>query len=308
MTNRPQDTGSRFDQVSRGGIGETDFARLPDPHRLFGARAERFAALAADNPLGPYLTFLSRVAEAQHRVQRSVPVERTPDQERTGLRLAHRMPLLSKEDLSDSEDFARILDRFCSALDMADAPEAASLALSRLRAMQAGERLALAGAVFDGSYPAERLAECLYVGAAMQVHLARLATGFDPARLRPLGAAVCPVCGSMPVASVVVGWAKADGARYCCCGLCGTLWNYVRIKCTSCESTGDITYYTIEEQFKDHAAEACGACRSYIKHLHQHRDSQIEPLADDIASFGLDLLVCDNGFHRAQVSTFMVML
>ena len=134
---------------------------------------ERFAALAAGNPLGPYLMFLSRIAEAQHRVQYSVPVARTPDQERTGLRLAHRMPLLSKEDLSDGEDFAHILDRFCGELDVVDAPEAARQALSRLCAMQAGERLALADAVFDGSYPAEHLAECLYVGAAMQGCVAR---------------------------------------------------------------------------------------------------------------------------------------
>jgi FdhE protein len=289
-------------------IGEPDFARLPDPSDLFKRRAERLAALAGDHRLGPYLMFLSRIADAQNSVHLALPLQRKPDHDRGSLRLASKMPPLCKDDLSDGEDFTHILDRLCRDVDMDDAPEAAAQALARVIAMSAAERLALADAVFDGSYPAEHVAESLYVAAALQVHLARLASALDPNALRPAGAAVCPVCGSMPVASVIVGWAKADHARYCCCGLCGSLWNYVRIKCTSCESTAEITYYTVEEQSKDHAAEACGVCRTYIKHLHHHRDSQIEALADDLASFGLDVLMRDTGFHRAQVNPFMVTL
>ncbi|HKM62423.1 MAG TPA: formate dehydrogenase accessory protein FdhE [Acidisphaera sp.] len=303
---RPQDTGSRFDQVSRGGIGEPDFARLPDPSRLFATRAARFAALAADNALGPYLTFLVRIADAQHRAVGALPPLPPPDQDRIAQRLSHGMPLLSKDDLAGDDDFARALDWVCHALYVSAAPEPAVAALSRLAEMPWPERLTLANAAFDGSYPAEQLGECLYVAAALQVHLARRAAQLDQASLRPLEAAVCPACGSMPVASVVVGWAKADNARYCACALCGTMWNYVRIKCTSCESTADLTYYTIEEQSKDHAVEACGICRTYIKHLHQERDTRIEPLADDIGSFGLDLLVREKGFERGAVNPFMV--
>jgi FdhE protein len=291
-------------EPGRGGIGEPDFARLPDPQRLFARRAERFRALAGGHPLGPYLTFLSRIADAQHRVQAALPAPALPDQAGTDLRLANGMPVFSKDDLAD--EFAGTLDRLCRALDLADAPPPAMQALARLTALPWEERRALADAVFDGTYPAEQLGECLYVAAALQIHLGRLASRIDPGRLRPVGAAVCPACGSVPAASVIVGWAKADHARYCVCALCGTWWNYVRIKCTSCEATSDITYYTIEEQSKDHAAEACGVCRAYIKHLHQERDPAIEASVDDIASFGLDVKMRDDGYHRAQANPFMV--
>jgi len=301
-TSRP--SGSH--ESGKGAIGEPDFARLPDPSGMFMQRAERFSSLAASNVLGPYLSFLARIAEAQHRVRSAIPGRPALDEARVSVRLSHRMPVLSKDDVS-GEALADVLDRFCLELDARDAPDEAVQALAHLKAAASDERRLLADAVFDGSYSGGQIAECVFVAAALQVHLARLAASVDPTRLRPLGAAVCPVCGSLPVASLLVGWAKADHARYCACALCGTMWNYVRIKCTSCESTGDITYYTIEEQSKEHAAEACGACRTYIKHLHQDRDARIEPLADDIASFGVDMLMRESGFSRAYANPFILM-
>jgi formate dehydrogenase maturation protein FdhE len=40
--------------------------------------------------------------------------------------------------------------------------------------------------------------------------------------------------------------------------------------------------------------------------LHQHRNQQIEPVADDIGSFALDLLVREKGFHRTAINPMMV--
>lgn len=84
------------------------------------------------------------------------------------------------------------------------------------------------------------------------------------------------------------------------------MWNCVRIKCTSCGSTAGISYRLVEELSKDVAVEICASCRGCIKHFHQHRNTQIEPFADDISSFGLDVLVQKENFRRTAINPLMV--
>ena len=108
------------------------------------------------------------------------------------------------------------------------------------------------------------------------------------------------------MASLVVAWTQADKARYCACSLCGTLWNHVRIRCTACGSGEDISYFGLDEVSKDVQVEACPSCNSYIKHLHQHRDPALDPIADDVASYGLDLKIAEEGFRRAGLNPLLI--
>jgi FdhE protein len=160
--------------------------------------------------------------------------------------------------------------------------------------------------VLDYAIPMEALAEHLYVAAALQVHFARLAACLDAGALVPVGDGVCPVCGSPPATSMVVGWQGAHGTRYCGCGLCGTLWNYVRIKCTLCASTAGISYQEVEGGPGTVKAETCQSCHGYVKILHQHVDPAVDVIADDVASLGLDLLVREAGFRRGGENPFLV--
>jgi FdhE protein len=157
-----------------------------------------------------------------------------------------------------------------------------------------------------GTYPADQLAASLFVASGLQVFLAGHAAALPASRLKPVGDGVCPACGSAPVASMVVSWPGANRVRYCCCSLCQTMWNYVRIKCTSCGSTEKIAYYTAEGLPETITVETCGACRCYIKHLHRHRDPELEPVADDIASFGLDLKIREDGFRPGGVNPLSI--
>ena len=47
-------------------------------------------------------------------------------------------------------------------------------------------------------------------------------------------------------------------------------------------------------------AEICDGCHSYAKMLHQAKDMAVEPMADDLASLGLDMLVSEAGYQRAS--------
>ncbi len=57
------------DAVPIGEVSAPPFARVPDPPTLFLARAARFRQLVPGHELGPYLTFLAAIADAQHATQ-----------------------------------------------------------------------------------------------------------------------------------------------------------------------------------------------------------------------------------------------
>lgn len=289
-----------------GIAGSVPFVRLPEPATLFAKRAERLRTLAPDHPLGGYLAFLAQIAEAQAAVQAERPPASTapepaPD---LALRTEHGMPPLSRHGLDGV--FPEVLAALLARLDLGTAPEPARRALDTLRRAAPEDRLDLAVQVFEGAIPVERVAESVYVAAALQICLAEQAAGLDPKALKPIADGVCPCCGGAPAASLVVGWTPADKARYLACTLCGTQWNHVRIRCTACGSGEGVSYYGLDEVSGDIQVETCTTCHSYIKHLHQHRDPALDPVADDIASYGLDLKIAEDGFRKAGLNLMMV--
>lgn len=161
-------------------------------------------------------------------------------------------------------------------------------------------------AVLTDSIPVDSIAEHVFIGAALQVHFARAAALLDATRLNFIGDGVCPVCGAPPATSGIVGWGGADRTRFCTCSLCGTRWNAVRVKCLACSSTKGIHYQSIEGQAHTIKAECCDECRTFVKIMAEDEDPSLEPIADDVASLGLDLLVLDSGYRRAGMNLFLL--
>lgn len=91
----------------------------------------------------------------------------------------------------------------------------------------------------------------------------------------------------MPVSGVIqIG--TTQGLRYLHCGLCETEWHVVRIKCTNCEQTRDLNYWSLESEQAAVKAESCGDCGSYLKILSQEKDAKVDTVADDLATLILD--------------------
>ena len=302
-----QKTGANFNEMqpdpSRvGGVAEAPFVRLPDPATLFEARARRLRSLADGHPLADYLNFLGHVVDAQAGAVAALPPPAPVPPQQLARAAEHVMPPLSGDQVRGNADLAAVLARILDHVALDAAPDAAQAAAATVRAMTDPQRLALAADIMEGAYPVDRVAESLFVAAALQVHLARLATQLDAGTVQPLPEGLCPVCGGVPVSSLVVGWTQASKARYCACSLCNTLWNHVRIRCTACGSTDGIAYYTIEHGSKTVGVETCATCRSYIKHLQQHEDVLLDPVADDVASYALDLLARQRDFRRSSLN------
>ncbi|MDA8050542.1 MAG: formate dehydrogenase accessory protein FdhE [Rhodospirillales bacterium] len=290
-----------------GEFAEPSFVRLPDPAVLFRARAARFDALAQAHTLAPYLTFLGTLSAIQARLAESLPVPAIPPLEDVEGAYGPAQAPVERTRYAPDEVALASVEALLAALADVAMPEAARQALSRLAAMGAAERAAALVRVLEEPAPSEALAEHSLLSGALQIVFAKMAAGMDADRLQPVAeGTACPVCSSPPLASLIVGWPGARNTRYCACGLCGTAWNYVRIKCTLCGSTKGIAYHGIDGDAGTIKAESCESCRRYIKILYQQKDPALEPLADDVASLGLDLLMREIGFARGAVNPFLL--
>jgi FdhE protein len=287
-----------------GGVPKPPFARLPDPATLFARRAGRLRALAVGE-LAPYLEFLAAVADAQDAILPALPEPESTTPEIAARALQFGMPPLDRSAFESDAALRDACRRLFDELASVAKPEAAEAALGRIRG---AEDLTLGGmvaAVLANAIPADAVAEHIYVAAGLQVHFARLASRLDAAALAPVAVGACPSCGGAPVASMVVGWPRAEGARYAACALCATLWNEVRVKCLACGSTKGVGLQMIDGQDGTVKAETCDECGSYVKVLYQDKDPGIEPVADDVASLGLDQLLSGGDYRRAGFNPFL---
>jgi FdhE protein len=270
--------------------------RIPLPALLFEERAARLAALAPSSAPGEYLVLLSRMARGQARAVREITVPGgTP---RGGSRpiAPSRMPREAA--------WRRMLGLVVAESRAPGLPRQAQDAIRRLEddGVNTLERLAeavLAGRVSPDLAP-DALATAPFVGAALQAYYGALAAGVDPAAVEPAERG-CPLCGSPPVAGIVQG---DDRVRYLCCALCGAQWYVPRIRCTSCQAGHAVSYLEIGE-VPGARAEACDACRSYLKLFDLAKRPGAEAVADDVATLALDLLVAEEGYARGGANLLL---
>jgi FdhE protein len=289
-----------------GTIAKPPFVQLPDPARVLGKRAARLLALAPGHQLEGYLRFLADLSDAQLRILPELPEPDMPSADVVARAKEHAMPPLDRNAFKPNAAFDATLERLLSRAATLEMPAQAREAWDRLRTADAQARDVMIRNVLADSIPLENLAEHVFAAAALQVHFARLAQRLDKDALVSVGDGACPCCGAPPVASVVVGWPSAVGSRFCSCSLCGTLWNYVRARCAVCGSTDKISFQQVDGSDGNIKAENCDVCHSYVKVLYQQTDPALDPVADDVASLGLDLLVREAGYRRGAINAFLI--
>jgi FdhE protein len=293
------------DPTAIGNIASPPFARLPDPALLFSARSRRLRQLAETSNLAPYLNFLAVLAQAQNDIQSDLSLPESPDAETIARAREFEMPPLDRSLIEGDKALGTLFDRLFAAAATIDKPVAAAKALVRATAADPAERLAMAQTVFSNTLPGDAIAEHVFVWAGLEVYFARLASVLAVAALAPVADGVCTVCGGAPMSSMVVGWPGSHGARFCSCSLCGTLWHYVRVKCVLCGSTKGIGYQEIDGQGGIVKAETCDECHGWSKILYQDKEPAADPVADDVASLSLDLLMREGPYHRGGFSPLL---
>jgi len=308
---------------------------LPQPATLFQSRAERLRQLAAgkvpgipvEEALRGYLTLMASLADAQHAVVTRLGATGValPDAQALKLAHEHNMPPLPATGARPAVwlgVFASLLDALAATPDAS--PQLAA-ALDTLRKTPSAELEGIADAILGDFAEGADPLRAPFVAAALQVTWSLMAGQLDEAWAQPLvTGTLCPVCGSHPVASVVRIGGQSQGYRYLHCATCESEWHMVRVKCSCCEANGKIAYQGLIGQDADPIeankeaakegkalskandptkvarAETCDDCWTYRKIFNQEHDYHVEPVADDLASMLLDVLVSEAGYARAS--------
>lgn len=295
--------------LERGEIESLDHTtipriRMPVRASVFTDRAARLRQLAQDHPASAYLSLMAHLVDAQHRSLQDCAMPSAGEAQISRAQ-AHGMPPLQAIGWERSPQWRGLLAGLLRHMaQAAGVPEQARAVMAALQERlesdpegveaQADAILAERDAEVDG-------AAAPFIMAALQVYWTSLAIDFDSAKLpvvSPFG--VCPVCGSLPVSSVVRVGGAADGCRYLCCSLCSTEWHLVRVTCSHCQGTKSIAYHSIEGGPEGIKAESCDDCHSYRKIFYQEKDFHVDPVADDLASLTLDVLMGEEGYSRAS--------
>jgi FdhE protein len=284
--------------------------RLPERSQLFSRRAARLRELAADSALGPYLHMLAAIADAQQAALATFHTT-LPTPGQIALAREHKMPPLHATSWPRDPAWRELPRTIAAAAAGAPGAPAALAALAaRIREATPEWVEAQADAVLAARNAHVDTAAAPFVVAALQVHWSALTAAFVADDIGAIDVhGVCPSCGSLPVASIVAAQAPYQGYRYMHCALCATEWHMVRVHCSHCGANGkDIAFRYLEKEGVQSGeqglaalrAETCEQCRSYRKIVYQEKDPQVEPLADDVASIALDLLLAEDGYHRVS--------
>ncbi len=285
--------------------GEIPELRLPHAD-LFGSRAVRLRQLAQGHTLGDYLSFVAGLADAQQLEFGRHPKIPQPDAELLSNCHKHEMPPLAPAGWHPHPHWQEVARRLADAL-YDGAPAAGRESIFRLLGQKRDWLEAQAGFLMSSQFELLDLATAPIIGAALQVQWTYLARQLVPYQVaRPEHANLCPVCGSHPVASVVRIGGAENGLRYLHCALCGSEWHMVRSKCSNCDNTRDIAYFSIEGGENAVRAEACPECRTYLKILQQEKDPHVDPVADDLASMALDLLMGEVDYVKSGINYLMI--
>jgi FdhE protein len=301
-------TASQFGELNIGTAAADEFVRLPRLPVLFEKRAARIAALASGHPMAAFLRLMGQVFTAQagacsqgEPVDAPVPVVIARAHE-------HGMPLLSPEDWAPTASYRAALRFIAGAIPPDGLPRESVTVLGNLREAGDAHLDTLARSYLTRSAAPQWQGEMLFTAAALQVEFARMASQLDASAVRRLDThGLCPVCGSPPVAGVIVG-DEAYGRRFLTCGLCSTAWHHTRVSCIVCGGEREVAIHSIESYSKYAKAETCGECKNYSKTFYQTEEAAVEAMCDDLATFALDLLVSEAGWKRHAPNPFVLAL
>jgi FdhE protein len=260
-----------------------------------------------------YLLFVAAIAGAQQQALSALTLTELPDTSRLEANCEFSGVPLPAAGWPRDPAWRKMLRSMLAALASDLGPAAAGESVRRLAAESDAFYESQADRLLGGVTLGLDVGSAPLIGAALQVYGVRLvadtAAHYGESLFgRSAPESVCPCCGFRPTASVVRIGGTEYGYRYLHCALCCTQWHLVRIKCSHCLGTKGIHYQALDavdskgrSAARDRApiaavrAECCDGCGHYLKIFSMEKDPDVEPVADDLATVALDLLVSESG-------------
>lgn len=277
-----------------------------NPKNLYQHRAKRLRELAKAHPLADYLLFVADIVDSQARILQQHPIPQDPRLAKNNL----SQPLLAEHPLS-AQTWSRhpVWRELLTILltDMKDKANEQSLqTIEWLEKTSDSELERLADKLLRQDFSQISSDKAVFIWAALSLYWLQLTQQIPHRSIAESSdnLHVCPVCASAPTASVIH-LGSTQGLRYLHCSLCESEWNVVRAKCTNCDQSQHIDYWSIDNEFAVVRSESCGDCHSYLKIMYQDKDPHVEAIADDLANLFLDMEMEEKGFARSGLNPFM---
>ncbi len=214
----PQDELGSSEKRTAEAIPPLLFPRLKN---LYNRRAERLRELAANNPLGDYLRFAALIAHAQEVVLYDHPLQMDLTA-RIKAASEQGKPPLDIHVLPRDKHWHKLLHSLIAELK----PEMSGPALAVIENLEKASEQELeqmASALFVSDFASVSSDKAPFIWAALSLYWAQMASLIPGKARAEYGEQrqFCPVCGSMPVSSIVqIG--TTQGLRYLHCNLCET--------------------------------------------------------------------------------------
>lgn len=275
-----------------------------NPKNLYSRRAKRLRELAKENPFGDYLEFAANLVDIQLELLASHPIANYSEKITACVEAAQGDKPLNAKRFQRTAEWRELL------LAMIDKfkPYANDTVLATIEWLEKAsdsELESLADNLLNENYEQVSADKAVFIWAALSLYWVQLTQQLPRNTKAEVGHKhLCPVCDSAPVTSVIH-FGEAQGLRYLHCSLCESEWHVVRSKCTNCDESGKLDYWSLDNFEAAVKAESCGDCHSYVKVLYQDKDVNVEPVADDLASIFLDSEMEQKGLARSAINPFL---
>lgn len=276
-----------------------------NPKNLYQRRAKRLRQLAENNPFGDYLGFAAQIVDVQLALLESHPIANISEKLTASLDAESNKKPLDAKHFVRSAEWRELLLAFIEKFKP-QASETIQATLEWLEKASSSELETLADHLLNERFEEVGADKAVFLWAVLSLYWVQLAQQLPRGTKTEYGEQrhTCPVCDSAPVASVVH-FGDAQGLRYLHCSLCESEWNVVRAKCSNCEQTGKLEYWSLDSAEAEVKAESCGDCESYLKVMYQEKDPHVEPVADDLGTLFLDAEMEQKGLARSGINPFL---
>lgn len=272
---------------------------IAPPSDVFAKRAARFSALAQeeqDLSWQAYLNLLAALCQTQDQfLSRQEKIRDIP-------------PQLPRDETWLSDKLAAQLPDFCQAL--LQNPALSETARRQIQSLATN-------AAQLSAMPAEAAQDNIWLQALEQVlwtaWSSQLAEDDVPSVKER---SHCPCCGEDAVASIILSGGDDDNLRYLHCPRCNSRWNALRAKCTFCNqqsgmqlqqlSAPNAEKHHLPSALRSARAESCDRCKHYRKFFFLREQALADPIADDLASLALDILIGEKDYSRGGYNPFLI--
>lgn len=271
------------------------------PTRIYKKRILRLQELAKAHPMADYLTFVTKIVEAQNKLLESFSLNKKIELSQQQFENKPLNIQYWKKDPIWIDILYALLKEI-----KPSANEVILNTISELENTSKKELDDLATKLLNQQFKQVSSDKAIFLWSALSFYWTQLAQNISHNAIMESDQALhtCPVCDSAPVSSIIHAGLK-QGLRYLHCSLCETQWNIVRAKCSSCSHMEKLNYWSIDEEFASVRTESCGQCNSYLKLLFEGKDPDVDAVADDLASIYLDLEMGEKGFIRSGLNPFL---